>query len=268
MTGRKLLIFTDLDGTLLDHETYSYEAALPAIERLRQLDIGLVLASSKTAAEIAPLRAELGFSHCPAIVENGAGLLAPHMQAGEASGDYAKIQSALNTLPDELRSQFTGFSQMSVEDVIAMTGLTREASQLAKNRQFSEPGIFHGTSQQREMFLKAAKGAGLIAKQGGRFLTFSFGGDKAEQMQAILAKQENETISIALGDAPNDIAMLEAADIGIIIPNPAHDKIKHLAGEDNGKIIRAFKKGPEGWNLNVLKLVEGHSAVKSTKNKD
>ncbi|WP_035266584.1 mannosyl-3-phosphoglycerate phosphatase [Ahrensia sp. 13_GOM-1096m] len=268
MADRNLLIFTDLDGTLLDHETYSYEAALSAIELLRQRGIGLVLASSKTAAEIAPLRAELGFSHCPAIVENGAGLMLPHMQAGEASGDYEKIQSALNMLPNELRSQFTGFSQMSVEDVIAVTGLTREASQLAKKRQFSEPGIFHGNREQREAFVEAAKAAGLIAKQGGRFLTFSFGGDKAEQMQAILAKQENETISIALGDAPNDIAMLEAADIGVIIANPAHDKIKHLIGEDHGKIIRASKNGPEGWNLAVLKLVEDHGALKSIKSKD
>ena len=28
----KLIVFTDLDGTLLDHETYSHAAALPALK--------------------------------------------------------------------------------------------------------------------------------------------------------------------------------------------------------------------------------------------
>lgn len=262
MAGRTIFVFTDLDGTLLDHQTYSYQPALPAIERLKELGIRLVLASSKTAAEMVPLRAELGFEHCPAIVENGAGLLAPHKEADGISGDYAIIQSTLDLLPDDLRSKFTGFAQMSVEDVIAQTGLAREAAALAKKRQFSEPGVFEGTDNELKTFIEAAKNVGLHAKQGGRFLTFSFGGDKAKQMQTILAEQKGETLSIALGDAPNDIAMLEAADIGVIIPNPAHDGIEtlageKLAGEKHGKIIRANHDGPIGWNLSVLDLING-----------
>jgi mannosyl-3-phosphoglycerate phosphatase len=37
-----MLVFKDLDGTLLDRETYSFQAAKPALERLRQLDVPLV----------------------------------------------------------------------------------------------------------------------------------------------------------------------------------------------------------------------------------
>ncbi|KPB01166.1 HAD-IIB family hydrolase [Ahrensia marina] len=268
MADRKLLVFTDLDGTLLDHETYSYDAALPAIEMLRQHNIGLILASSKTAAEIAPLRAELGFTHCPAIVENGAGLLSPNAQASEQDGRYQEIQTRLDSLPDDLRSRFTGFSQMTVEDVVAATSLSHDAAQLAKQRQFSEPGLFHGTDKERQAFIEAAKSAGLLAKQGGRFLTFSFGGDKAEQMRAIIAEQENATFSIALGDAPNDIGLIEAADIGVIIPNPAHGGIKPLAGEMSGQIIGADKNGPEGWNLTVLELVKKYATLKPMHEKD
>ena len=73
MTAR-VIVFTDLDGTLLDHESYGYAPALPLLSRLRAAGIPLILASSKTAAEIAPLRADLGFADCPAIVENGAGI--------------------------------------------------------------------------------------------------------------------------------------------------------------------------------------------------
>ncbi|MEM9278462.1 MAG: HAD-IIB family hydrolase, partial [Pseudomonadota bacterium] len=71
--SNQLIFFTDLDGTLLDHETYSHEPAREALDAIRNNDIPLILASSKTAAEIEPLRNELGFDHCEAIVENGAG---------------------------------------------------------------------------------------------------------------------------------------------------------------------------------------------------
>ena len=46
-----LLVFTDLDGMLIGHETYSWEAARPALNPLRTIGAGTVLASSKTAPE-------------------------------------------------------------------------------------------------------------------------------------------------------------------------------------------------------------------------
>lgn len=48
-----LLIFTDLDGTLLDHESYDFTPARPMLARLAAMRAPVVLASSKTAAEIA-----------------------------------------------------------------------------------------------------------------------------------------------------------------------------------------------------------------------
>ncbi len=81
--SQRIVVFSDLDGTLLDHETYSFAPAWPALDRMREDGHVLVLASSKTAAEIAPIRAAMGFVDCPAIVENGAGLLA----AGEDGED-------------------------------------------------------------------------------------------------------------------------------------------------------------------------------------
>ena len=72
-----LLVFTDLDGTLIDHDTYDWTPAKPAIEALKKFSAGLVLASSKTAAEMGPLRAKIGANRWPAIVENGAGVLPP-----------------------------------------------------------------------------------------------------------------------------------------------------------------------------------------------
>ena len=38
-----LLVFTDLDGTLLDHDDYGFEPALPALHRLAAAQVPLVI---------------------------------------------------------------------------------------------------------------------------------------------------------------------------------------------------------------------------------
>ena len=53
----------DLDGTLLDHHSYSWAAAEPALARVRALQIPLVLVTSKTAAELEVLRRQLDLPH-------------------------------------------------------------------------------------------------------------------------------------------------------------------------------------------------------------
>lgn len=70
------VVFTDLDGTLLDHHTYSWQPAAPTVERLKRLGVPLVLASSKTRAEMVALRHELGIAD-PFVVENGAAIYVP-----------------------------------------------------------------------------------------------------------------------------------------------------------------------------------------------
>ena len=94
-----LLVFTDLDGTLLDHETYDHSPARPALSRLKAIGAGVVLASSKTAAEIAPLRSDLGLEDWPAIVENGGGVLAPGQSATDNAGNYRELRDIIGELP-------------------------------------------------------------------------------------------------------------------------------------------------------------------------
>lgn len=253
-----LIVFTDLDGTLLDHETYSYAEASDALALLRKRQIPLILASSKTAAEILPLRETLDFQHCEAIVENGAGLLAPGNPGGNAATDYEQILDLLLDLPRDLRAGFTGFSDWSAQEVSDRTGLSLQNSELAKQRYFSEPGLWSGDDQTFDVFCRKLKSRGLLVQQGGRFISLSFGGNKAGQMLAVQKryhKTDQPTYSIALGDAGNDIAMLEAADLGVIIPNPDHKGIPRLAGEANGSIIRAAVPGPVGWNETINSLL-------------
>jgi predicted mannosyl-3-phosphoglycerate phosphatase (HAD superfamily) len=55
----QIVVFTDLDGSLLDHDTYSFENARPALERIREQRIPLVFTTSKTRAEVEALQAAM-----------------------------------------------------------------------------------------------------------------------------------------------------------------------------------------------------------------
>ncbi|MEM6383258.1 MAG: HAD-IIB family hydrolase [Pseudomonadota bacterium] len=254
-----ILVFSDLDGTVLDHQTYDWAAARPGLDHLRAIGAGLVLASSKTAAEMEPIRLAMGWSDWPAIVENGSGTIPPDtasdaLATGESRGSvYADLLSRLKQAP----RGFIGFSDMSVQEVADATGLALGEAALARQRQFSEPGLWTGPAAGLTEFLAALKPLGLTARRGGRFLTISVvgahGGTKADAMAKIVAHY-GPKMTIALGDAPNDIEMLEAADYGIIITNPHGPTIKPLEGERSGRIRRSLKPGPAGWSEAIIKL--------------
>ena len=223
MTGAPpAIVFTDLDGTLLDHATYSFDAAKPALALLKQRAIPLILASSKTAAEMASLRAETGFS----------GILEPEGAVGLGSNEaiHYKLVDLLNSLPPRLREQFWGFSDWSVAELSHRTGLPEAAATNAAKRRFSEPGIWSGSEKERREFET------LLVNR------YSQDGKRPRV--------------IALGDAPNDIEMLEAADTGVIVANPHGSPLPELAGETKGRIRRTVRPGPEGWNESVLRILK------------
>lgn len=250
-----LLVFSDLDGTLIDHETYSWDPAKPALEALRAAGAGLVLASSKTAVEMAGLRRDIGFEDWPGIVENGAGLLPARAGRVTTDATYNRLRAALDGIPTDLRRHFKGFGDLSVAEVAAVTGLELEKARAAKARAFSEPGTWTGPDPALADFLAALKPEGITAQQGGRFLSLSFGGNKADRVQNLL-RDIRPAQSLALGDAPNDIQMLESTDFGVIVFNPDGSGIPHLPAEAEGRVWRTQKPGPAGWNEAVLGLLE------------
>lgn len=241
-----LVIFSDLDGTLLDHVSYDFEPARPLLERLARSGVALVVATSKTAAEVAPIRSALGFAHCPAIVENGAGILEPGANAMPDGAVRDALRQKVAALPAGLGRRFTGFGDWGPAEIARRTGLDPDAAARAAERQFTEPGVFRGDAAQLEAFLDQLRAVGISAQRGGRFLTLSFGADKAARVAEVV-RRYGAPRTVALGDGENDIAMIEAADIGIVVPNPAHPPLPALAGEADGRVIRAPAPGPRGW---------------------
>ena len=242
-----IALFSDLDGTLLDHDTYSFTAALPAIEKLQQYRIPLVLASSKTGAELTSIRESMGMSDWPAIVENGGGILAPNSPSNRQSDEYRTLRKAIASTPQA--DYFRGFGDMSAEEVVQITGLSLDAANLAKQRAFSEPGLFTGSDQQLSEFLSKLNQKHISAREGGRFLTLSFGHTKAGRLNEIAKKLGAQT-TIALGDAPNDRELLLAADYPVIIRNDHAPFMGDIPGA-----MKTDAPGPIGWNHAVLTLL-------------
>ncbi len=257
------LVFTDLDGTLLDHDSYSFEAARPALDLLAARGIPVILASSKTEAEMRPIAEAIGISH-PMIVENGAGVVG--LESGnaavsddETASPYKRLRALVRELPKELSAEFEGFGDWDVARVAQETGLPPASAELARKRRFSEPGRFTGTDDEKRAFIALLEADGFTAVQGGRFLTLMPQTSKAERMAQVVAHYQRGSVepvrTVALGDAPNDLAMLGAADRGIIIANPAHKALPVTEREREGAILRSEQSGPEGWNIMIHQLV-------------
>ncbi|WP_428927550.1 HAD-IIB family hydrolase [Marinibacterium sp. SX1] len=254
------LVFTDLDGTLLDHDSYDWSPAAPLLGRLTAAGIPVVLASSKTGAEMVPLRREMGLQGAPLICENGAGVIAAGPGPAAADRDaYERLRAGLDALPRALRGSFEGFGDMGPGRIAEITGLAPDAAAAAALRAFSEPGLWHGDAAGQDRFLAGLAERGITGRRGGRFLTLSFGGTKADRMDEI-AGQYGRPVTIALGDAPNDREMLETADYGIVIANAHGTPLPPLAGETGGegrggRIRRSRQPGPHGWSAELAGLL-------------
>jgi mannosyl-3-phosphoglycerate phosphatase len=165
------------------------------------------------------------------------------------------VRKCLDGLPARLRSKFRGFGDMSLSELAKRTGLSEAAACRARMRDFSEPGVWSGTEAERQAFSDALCANGLSAQQGGRFLTLSSGRTKADGMEQVLNHYRTAT-SLALGDAPNDIGMLEAAAYGVIVANPHRPPLPTLKAEATGRIIRTTEAGPVGWNTAVCAFLD------------
>lgn len=244
----RLLVFTDLDNCLLDHDTYDWRPAIPALERLRALDAQVILTTSKTAAEVLPLQAEIGVDG-PVIVENG-GLIAwadgRRKWLGRA---VSEVREALDEAAAEAGAGIHPFGRMSVEEVAARTGLPPERAPLALARESSEPFVL--LTPAREGALRAALEArGLRLTRGGRF-HHALAHEGKHAAAALLieeARAAGPVKTIGLGDGLNDEGFLRVVDSPIVMPG-AHASILM---ERLPQALLAPAAGPAGWNAAVL----------------
>lgn len=238
------MVFSDLDGTLLDHDSYAFDAALPALAQLAARDIPVVPVTSKTLAELAPLMQAMQLSGA-AIAENGAVIKRADGVIDAAMG-IEHVHAALGALPSELRDGVYCFADMGVAGIAALTGLTQDAAALAAKRDATEPFLWRGAGDAPLPALAAHLAEyGLRLTRGGRFFHIVPPRDKAAAMGALLADYDALPQSWALGDGPNDVAMLLAATRGALIANP-HVDAKALLPAGH-TLYLSTAHGPSGW---------------------
>ena len=262
---QQILIFTDLDGTLLDHHDYSFTAAQPSLEQIRRQDIPLILSSSKTAAELRVLRRRLESRH-PCIVENGAAILFPEnyfkrVSSGSSSppdeklsayffgSGYADLIDIVHQLRAKHRYRFTGFADFSVAEVAEATGLDQDSALLAKTRDGSEPIRWEDSLEALDRFRRDLAPHQLQLIKGGRFYHILPMVDKGEAVSWLIRRYRQcspgtDFFTIALGDGLNDLPMLEKVDLAVVLPSACGDLV-----EPTGvRTMRMNEPGPIGWN--------------------
>lgn len=258
------VVFTDLDGTLLDHDTYDWRPAASVLEELKTLDVPVVLVSSKTMPELERHRRALALC-APVIAENGAVIDAPAGYFPDDVGnnlislDRSTLQRHLRTIRDMGKYKCVSFEELGDAGVAAATGLTLEEAELANRRQASEPIQWNDTDTRLEEFAAAAAARGLRCTQGGRFVHLMGPIDKADAVaklcDAYRKKWPHSTVeSIALGDGPNDLGMLRIADVAVVIPG--HHR-HPMPFDGHGKIRLASHSGPTGWASEMQQLIDG-----------
>lgn len=267
---KKMLVFTDLDGTLMDHDTYDFEPARPALEQLRSHGTPVIICSSKTRAEIEVYRNRMGLD-TPFITENGGAILIPHLTLDLTGTDfvqkgpydmvvlgmpYADLCAIWEDIRHKERFLMKGFSEMTVEEIATHTGLPIEEARLAAQREYSEPFIFSDTPNQFERLGSLFKERGLRITRGGRFHHLMGKNDKGRAVR-ILSKIYAETCTdhaiwtVGLGDSDNDAPMLRHVDVPIVIRKKTGEW-EHIHDLDP---VYSHKSGPEGWAEEILALL-------------
>jgi len=258
-----VVVFTDVDGTLLDHFTYDFRPALPAIERLNRLAVPVVLCSSKTLGELRALQQLIGVGEAPLIAENGGVVWFPDV--GESPSGEVILGPPVDELEQHLRSleERFGFSartivDMSLDEVMERTGLPPEAAWRARQRKASLPFVVVGADPPWPDVEKAAEAEGLRLTRGGRFRHLLGSCDKGEAVELVLdvltERWKTRPLSVGLGDSRNDLPLLEAVDVPIRIPNPESSA---PLGDELPWAMEVEQPGPAGWREAVERWMRG-----------
>ncbi len=270
---KRIIIFTDLDGTFLDHHTYSFSALEAILVRLNKLEVPLIFCSSKTRAEIEAVRQKCSNSH-PFISENGGGVFIPKgyfpfpLQRGMRQGEYvviklgaryAELVEALREASAAVGASIRGFNDMTIEEVARECNLSEPEARLAKQREFDEP--FYLLTQEEEAerrICKAIENSGYYCTRGTRFFHILGKSDKGKAVRLLLSfflRVRSSLVSLSLGDSQNDLPMLKETDYAFLVQKGNGEYDREVLKE-MPDITLAPAPGPQGWAYAMSDFLE------------
>ncbi len=255
------LVFSDLDGTLLDHDTYEYHGAREGLALLKRRAVPLILVSSKTLVEMETLHHELNLEG-PFIFENGGGIVWPEARKdpeyiGTAASELKEKRTVLEALLGETVLFIT---DMDVEEIMKCTGLSRERALLSRKRLTSLPFLVPSGRNISGEDLERINGdlirMGLSITKGGRFYHFlSARSDKGSAIMRVIDYYRDRhvagIVTIGIGDNENDVPMFRVVDIPVAVRR----KDGTIIGTAMDNIRKMKGTGPEGFSEAILSII-------------
>jgi len=275
MANCRWILFSDLDGTLLDRETYEPGPSLDGLNKCESARVPVILTSSKTRAELESYHALLApHPSCPFITENGGGVFFPidywdSLQGAESAKHFWRItlgsahDRVMQVLKDMARAvgvDIQNFSDMSPEEVAGMTGLSVEEAKLAVQREFDEPFWLAEKDYNRlDLVEKEIQQRGMQFSRGGRCLHIHGASDKGTS--AYLVRQQYEqaygrVFTAAVGDAANDFPLFLAVDKAFLVKRPDGRHDSFFQNKENIHLLPG--EGPSGFFQAVEYLLHHH----------
>lgn len=253
-----LLVFTDVEGTLLDSHTADWQPAAEWLAHLRQRQIPVILCSSKTAAEMIAIQTELQLQGLPFIAENGAVIQLdeqwqdhddfPRIITGSPHGEISRV---LTHLRKSHGWKMTTFSELDEHVLAELTGLTPAQANLAKLQEASETLIWRDSDENMREFEEALAQLGLRIVQGARFWhVLDEQGGKDQALHWLTRQYRHYTgkraATVGLGDGPNDAPLLDNVDYAVVVKGLNRQGVT-LRQDNPSRVYHTTQEGAAGW---------------------
>ena len=250
---KKIIIFTDLDGSLLNKDTFRFDEIEDYFRELVSKDIKIIPNTSKTEAELLDFN-KLYNLNLSFIAENGSsihGLNLIHSNLPEKvslSRSTDQIYKVYNEkIPSDLKQKITFILKLKSKEQKEIFGLPLNKMLLATKRDHSIPIQFDGTESEKNEFFNIINESGLTIQTGGRIMNICDNTNKSKAMvktiELIKDETNDEIITIGVGDNHNDIDMLKETDYSCLVKNDNFDS--SLVNIEN--LIKSSEPSPLGW---------------------
>lgn len=257
------VIFTDIDGTLLDSRSPDMNKVKELVDMTLQHGIRLIFCSSKTEQEQNKIKSQVYLCE-PYIVENGAAIIIPvnyfkktnipnskisqNNYVIETGGSAIKIRSLLNKIKDKYDIDFKGVSDLSVSELSNITKLSQDYARRMMDRKYSET-VVQIDNKRFADFVSIIEKEGLKIIPGGQYFDITLGNDKGTAVKILIdafrKEFTNNVIFFGIGDSKNDESMLSLVDFPMLVQkldgsweDLQLDKLNMINGV-----------GPKGWEI-------------------
>jgi mannosyl-3-phosphoglycerate phosphatase len=267
------IIYTCLDGALLDEKDCSFQESLPALRAARERGFHVVFCSTKTRAEIEHVCDAMEMK-APFIAEGGGAIHIPEeyfpfeidgssryhgyavIEFGESYWKVVEKMRAIRSNSHDL--SVVGFSDLTIKDVALEYNMTYANAKRAKDRAHSELFRFrNATKEACREFLQKVTHAGLRYSNGSRLyrLHGAFDTGKAIRALNLLFRRTFDSITtVGIGHSPNDSSMLGNAEHPMIVKQPSGTYHPELAAQFPRAQL-TDGTGPQGLAEAVMQLV-------------